>query len=303
MRRATRVAIAVTFILLHFYFASLYIESISTYWSQVFRLTSSSGYQRYVAPNGFNGTDKAVVMAKKEEETTDWVVNLLPDWQYYIYTVNNPQATLTTPQNKGHESMAYLSYIIDNYDSLPSTIAFIHAHEDGWWTAWHTDAPSHSNAISLSSLNLAFVQKEGYVNLRCAWKPGCLASHRKNAHITEEIWQYMFWNSSFQTQSQNPDTGETDSTDTHSLENNYENPPFPGEIGAPCCAQFAVSRTQVLRRRKEEYERYRKWIIETELSDAKSGRTMEFLWHIIFGKEAIFCPDPDLCYCEAYGRC
>lgn len=89
---------------------------------------------------------------------------------------------------------------------------------------------------------------------------------------------------------------ETDDEETN-------NPPFPGEIGAPCCAQFAVSKTQVLKRKKEEYERYRQWILDTELSDAKSGRTMEYLWHVIFGKEAVFCPDPDLCYCEVYGRC
>lgn len=198
--------------------------------------------------------------------------------------------------------MAYLTYVIDNYENLPSTIAFVHPHQGGWWTAWHTDAPSHSNIISLSSLNLAFVQQAGYVNLRCAWKPGCLQSHRKNAHITEEIWQYMFGNSTSQSSTSSMADWPTDplSIDIASSNNN---PPFPGEIGAACCAQFAVSRTQVLRRKKEEYERYRQWVIDTELSDAKSGRTMEFLWHIIFGKEEVFCPDPDVCYCDVYGRC
>ena len=36
-----------------------------------------------------------------------------------------------------------------------------------------------------------------------------------------------------------------------------------------------------------DYERFREWVVETEKSDAKSGRVMEFLWHVIFGMEAV----------------
>ncbi|KAL8877163.1 MAG: hypothetical protein Q9198_004773 [Flavoplaca austrocitrina] len=90
--------------------------------------------------------DKVVIMAKVESENTDWVAENLPDWQHAIYTVNpsasTPNTTLTTPQNKGHESMAYLTYIIDHYTSLPSTLAFIHPHRRGFRDAWHTDTPS-----------------------------------------------------------------------------------------------------------------------------------------------------------------
>lgn len=58
-------------------------------------------------------------------------------------------------------------------------------------------------------------------------------------------------------------------------------------VGAACCAQFAVSKDQVLARPLGDYERLREWIVETEKSDAKSGRVLEFLWHVIFGKDAV----------------
>lgn len=61
----------------------------------------------------------------------------------------------------------------------------------------------------------------------------------------------------------------------------------PALVGAACCAQFAVSKKQVLVRPLGDYVRFREWIIDTEKSDAKSGRVLEFLWHVIFGKDAV----------------
>ncbi|KAL8817884.1 MAG: hypothetical protein Q9223_003365 [Gallowayella weberi] len=236
--------------------------------------------------------DKVVIMAKVESEDTDWVAQNLPEytlpplsqipnahsnhflnpsWQHAIYTVNpssnTPNTTLTTPQNKGHESMAYLTYIIDHYTSLPRTLAFIHPHRLGFRNAWHTDTPFHSNADSLRTLNIPFVQNNGYVNLRCNWNPGCKKAHRKNKHITPEVWAEVFKGLS---------------------KASFQQPGFvPGEVGAACCAQFAVSRERVLERPKSDYEGLRRWVMETELSDAQSGRVLEFLWHVIFGMEAV----------------
>ncbi|KAH1736720.1 hypothetical protein KXX25_006273 [Aspergillus fumigatus] len=225
-------------------------------------------------PNGQTG-DKIIVMAKLEEEHTEWVEEELPDWQRAIYTVNPSKATvadtkkLTTPLNKGHESMAYLTYLIDHYDSLPSTIAFLHSHRAGFFMAWHVDAPLHDNVAAMRALQLDFVQRNGYVNLRCNWNPGCRAADRLNRHVTE---QQKFLAK-------------------------------PKETGAACCAQFAVSREQVLQRPREDYIRFRQWVIDTDKDDASSGRVMEFLWHVIFGQEAVYCPDEELCYFQVYGKC
>ena len=178
---------------------------------------------------------------------------------------NTTDTTLTTPMNKGRESMAYLSYIIDNYANLPSTLAFLHSHRSGFFSAWHTDTPLHDNVDALRTLQIPFVQKNGYVNLRCNWNPGCLEAHRHNAHVTPEVWKDVFAGTS------------TDMKEEQA----------PTLVGAACCAQFAVSKEQVLARPLSDYERFREWIVDTEKSDAKSGRVLEFLWHVIFGKEAV----------------
>lgn len=190
----------------------------------------------------------------------------LASWQAAIYTVNptfTNSTALTTPMNKGHEAMAYLSYVIDNYENLPSVMAFLHSHRDGFLSAWHTDTPLHDNVDAIRSLQLPFVQANGYVNLRCNWNPGCKEAHRDNAHVTPEVWADFFSGTS------------------------TEKVAGPQQVGAACCAQFAVSRDQVRMRPLSDYTRFRDWIVETEKSDAKSGRVMEFLWHVIFGKDAV----------------
>lgn len=106
------------------------------------------------------------------------------------------------------------------------------------------------------------------MNLRCNWNPGCLEAHRDNAHVTPEVWADVFRGTSTEGQVK--------------AEAGVE-----WRVGAACCAQFAVSREQVLKRPLGDYERLRKWIVETEKSDAKSGRVMEFLWHVVFGKAAV----------------
>ena len=174
--------------------------------------------------------------------------------------------------------MAYFTYIIDNYDTLPSTIAFLHAHRAGFLMAWHVDAPLHDNVRAMRSLQLDFIQRNGYVNLRCNWNPGCKGAHRFNKHVTEQIWMDVFEGTS------TPPLNVSSQTQVEEVGVRYAK---PVEIGAACCAQFAVSREQVWKRPRSDYVRFRQWILDTELSDASSGRVMEFMWHIIFGMQGV----------------
>jgi Protein of unknown function (DUF3431) len=194
-------------------------------------------------------------------------------------------ATFHVPKNKGREAMAYLTYLIDHYSRLPSTIAFIHSHRDGYPQAWHTDADDYNIVNVLQNLQIQYVQEQGYVNLRCIHDPGCPAEiqpfrepyeeDRIVEHEFPDAWKYIFGKES----------------------------PVPPRVGVPCCSQFAISRNQVLRRSLDEYKRYREWILQTNLGNDISGRVMEYLWHIIFGKEPVFCPDMHECYCRVFGRC
>lgn len=172
--------------------------------------------------------------------------------------------------------MAYLTYIIDHYSSLPSTIAFLHSHRDGFLKAWHTDTDLHDNVQALRTLQIPYVQSNGYVNLRCNWNPGCEPAHRFNAHVTPEIWQDVF-----------ADTSTSVSSSKISSAAQGERNGIPTQVGAACCAQFAVSRDRVLQRPLADYKRFRQWVLDAKMSDAQSGRVMEFLWHVIFGMDPV----------------
>ena len=194
--------------------------------------------------------------------------------------------------------MAYLTYIIDHYYTLPSTIAFLHSHRSGFRQAWHTDAPFHDNVFAIKNLRVDTVQRYGYVNLRCKRNPGCVRVQSKNGHITERVWEQVFRGTSTW----------PDKNSSHPLRNSQtwavevKDTKMPSHISVACCSQFAVSRMQVLKRPLKDYVNFRQWVIDTELDDAHSGRVMEYLWHIIFSMDAVHYPDEETCYCDVYGR-
>lgn len=254
--------------------------------------------------------DKIVVIPALATDDMSWVAEDLPAWQRAIYIVNPSNLTditsdlsttqLTTPINKGKESMAYLTYLIDHYPSFPSTIAFIHSHRSGFLTAWHTDTPLHSNVHALQLLRLDTVQRKGYVNLRCNWNPGCTHRSRSNAHVTRHTWNAIMGNTStplFNLRTGRPGALAADAEIFDERDHNRIT------VWAPCCAQFAVSREAVLRRPVGDYVQMREWLMGTELDDASSGRVFEYLWHVVFGMESMFCPEVGWCYCEVFGRC
>lgn len=170
--------------------------------------------------------------------------------------------------NKGREALAYLQYIVEHYDDLPATLVFIHSHRDGWPAAWHTDTMDYSNVESIRSLQIDFVQRNGYANLRCQETPGCPDEIRPNRSpprpgknlekIYPDAWRALFRNNN-----------------------------VPEVVAAPCCSQFAVSRAQVHRRPLSDYQRYYNWVLTNDLPDDLTSRVMEYTWHIIFGQEAV----------------
>ena len=238
--------------------------------------------------------DKVIVVGKTEDEDTDWVIDELPEyvprprfalfdialkltlvsWKHAIYTVDNPKAPLSVPQNKGKEANVYLQYIISNYDFLPSVIVFLHSHRGGYPHAWHTEFADHSNVRTIRMLQTDFIRKNGYANLRCNHRPGCPAEvqpfqapdpRRPQEQALPEVWSVFFGDGS----------------------GNGTAMPLPQVIAAPCCSQFAVSRDQVWARPLSDYQRFHRWVVETELDDETSGRVMEYMWHIIFGRDPV----------------
>jgi hypothetical protein len=224
--------------------------------------------------------EKDMVVASMKSDNTSWLFENFPDWHKSIYVVDDKNAELTVAQNKGRESMVYLTYvlcsgllsfawrlvliaedryIIDNYDHLPNVMLFIHSQR----YQWHNDDPYYDGVPILRRFQVPYLQQQGYVNLRCAWTLGCPAeihphtdTHRDDVHAGE-----YFKNGFMEL---------------------FPGVDVPNEVGVSCCAQFGVTSWKVRERPKSDYVRFRKWLSKTPLKDDLSGRIMEYSWHSMF---------------------
>lgn len=231
--------------------------------------------------NEGNLYSRVVVVPCMKEDDVVWIEEELPEIAKAVYVVNDSTAFMHPPKNKGHEVMVYLTYIIDNYASLPNVSIFMHAHR---WTHHNGRLLDNDAVEMISRLSDSHVIRHGYVNLRCEWDPGCpewlypihsLASLAKQEEaVLSRCWRELF--------PSNPA------------------PPF---LSQPCCAQFALSEERILSIPLSRYMFYRDWILTTPLSDYISGRIWEYLWQYIFGGEYANCPLEHVCYCDGFGIC
>lgn len=224
---------------------------------------------------------RTVVTACMDKKEVAWMHKELSNTNVSIYVAGDLSASLHPPKNKGHEVIIYLSYIIDNYAQLPDVIIFMHSHR---WARHNNQILDYDAAQMIKRLNSSYVIKQGYVNMRCEWDPGCPewlypSNSRDNLTKQEEAVLSKSWNEIFPL---NP------------------SPPF---LAQACCAQFAVSKERILSTPMSRYIFYRDWMLATPLSDYIAGRIWEYSWHFVFTGEHSYCPLQSLCYCEGFGIC
>lgn len=218
---------------------------------------------------------------KKEKPDIEWTQIDIPDVDLYLYTVNDRSAALHPPRNKGREVMVYLTFIIDHYDDLPDVMIFMHAHRRAWHNA---DVLGNDAVQMIRRLNVERVVREGYMNMRCQWFPGCPdwihpLEVQKDDQKKEQLQIAPAWQELF------------------------PNAPIPDVLAQPCCSQFALSRERVLSIPLEQFEHYRSWLLKSRLADTISGRVFEYLWQYIFTGKTTYCPVEHICYCDGFGVC
>jgi hypothetical protein len=232
---------------------------------------------------GANYTKMLVVAATKDEDVS-WIASSFEESdgiQATVYKADDPSAPFHPPQNKGHEVMIYLTYIIDQYDNLADVNIFVHSHR----YAWHNNELLDHDAVQIvTSLSAEHVQRQGYMNTRCHWDPGCPEwlhpdAIEANVNKLEEKVLADAWSELFPSE------------------------PLPTVLAQPCCAQFAVSKDRIQQLPKARYEFFRNWLLQTQLTDYLSGRVWEYLWHYLFTRQNIYCPAEHVCYCQGFGIC
>jgi len=134
------------------------------YWTQQSETPPSARLaafsSRIAGASKLNTNSKAIIAVSVVGDDTRWLTEYFSDWDTNIYVMNDKNATLTVQLNKGRESAAYLSYIIDNYNDLPHYMVFIHALR----YQWHNEDPMYGMSPSSPSSrrfhSLNFLQME-----------------------------------------------------------------------------------------------------------------------------------------------
>jgi len=233
-----------------------------------------------VKPPGSNYT-RILVVPRMSEEDVAWLSEELPDVPTAIYVADDPTAPLHPPKNKGHEVMIYLTYIIDHYAALADITVFMHSHR---WS-WHNDDLLDNDAVQMiRRLSSERVSRDGYMNLRCHWDPGCPdwmhpGALEEDAYKQEETVLATAWAELFPLD------------------------PIPRVLAQPCCAQFALSKERIQAIPLATFVFYRDWLLRSPLSDYISGRVWEYIWQFVFTGENVFCPAQHACYCDGFGVC
>ncbi|KAF2118603.1 hypothetical protein BDV96DRAFT_570255 [Lophiotrema nucula] len=234
-------------------------------------------------------TNNTVILAQTEDGDTSWVSKSLPGWEPRIMGVNPDFAKLhpgAKKYNKGRIADAYLRYLVENYNNLPTTLVFLNSRRTS--SSPNSDAAksgAYDNVQAVKSLKTDFVQNSGFANLRCIEKSGCLSTFLPARNPPDEfrtievamssVWKDLFGNETA----------------------------VPEKLAAPCCSEFAVSGDQIRKHTVDDYLKFWKWLNKTKIDDDTAGLVVEYIWHVIFGKEAEYCMELRQCEYDVYGKC
>lgn len=306
-------------------------------WTKIqYRTTASSLPEARGACPGLKDSSKPALVVSHiaADGSTSWLEPLASKYHLCIYQVDAPPDESTThlrvPANRGHESITYLTFLIDNHADIPPTGAvFVH----GSRFAWHNDDPLYDNLATLSALNTtAATAQTGYHNLRCDWSAGtCPKDSGPPQGSFETAFNAAFqpWSARSASDAALPAAfavlfgGDEYLTDgkTQGLKLARSDP-----VRAQCCAQFVVSRSAIHKHSRKEYMAIRQWLLDGSAGSMRSryaapkddkiaGRILSYLWHVLFipqQQDGIVdlgrlneqaCPSAAECYCRLYGRC
>ncbi|EKD20675.1 uncharacterized protein L3040_006396 [Drepanopeziza brunnea f. sp. 'multigermtubi'] len=294
---------------------------------------------------GLATTSKPALVVSRVSSDGDikWSDGLSDLYHRCVYTADAPRdqtsAHLQVPENRGHEAMGYLTFLIDNYDQIPDAGA-VFVHGARW--AWHNDAPDYDNHSLLSRLNVTnALAVSGYHNLRCDWSLStCPASSPPQGSLETSSQAYLSpWDYRAVSDSLLP-VGLT------AIFGGGQGPAAAAALDvylgrtrtvrSQCCAQFVVSKQSIRRHSRAEYVALRQWLLDGSRSgnnnnnsnynknaapadDRIAGRILSYVWHILFITQSDSdvaagvvsleqlnsqaCPRADECYCRLYGRC
>lgn len=234
----------------------------------------------------FVSSSDVVIVTSHFKENLNW----LRKSKYRVVLCDKPGAsstpfkadtTCSLSVNRGREASSFLKYIVENYDSLPPYIAFIHGHE----RAWHQKLPfsileaidrarKHDfDYINLNNVEHSKIYSKEMVQRMPSYAQNYEVSHIGH-HLLKSTWAEVF--------------------------EPILKIPFPEHLRFMCCAQFVVSSRAIRKHPKEAYQKLLDFTLEGPdmRSDWARGVAIEFIWHLLLGGEAA-----DRCSNAPAGEC
>lgn len=238
------------------------------------------------SPNPASDTalaERLIVQVELEGVDTSWLQRLEPTWQHEVVTIKTFYAN-AHPEgkrpDKGRIANAYLTWIIENYNHLPETIVFTAPKDSNE----HKDRnPEHA----IPEIQIPFVQSSGFANLHCPKEKSRTTCNGRALVPTKPT----------------PDLRTLEAKIPEIWKTWFGAIALPARIATVLGAEFAASKVMVQQRSVDEYLRYWMWLNKTIMDDDSAGLVVEYFWHIMFGKEAVFCPERGACECGLYGKC
>ncbi|KAJ9300932.1 hypothetical protein DTO271G3_2096 [Paecilomyces variotii] len=353
MRRRTRKALVQVLFFISILLLIIYLtqpQSHETYaWNRIRYKTTSARLpeSRGVCPGLATATDgnkpALVVSRVSSDGDPSWLDRLANKYHLCVYAADAPldpkSKDLQVPANRGHEAMAYLTFIIDNYASIPAAGA-VFVHGSRW--AWHNDAPDYDNAALLAALDVpAALAPWGYHNLRCDWSAStCPRSVAPQGSLENSLQAVVEpWSARAASDAALPRALAAlfggDARYTVTREGMRLRLGRGDAVRSQCCAQFVVARNNIWQHSRDEYIALRQWLLDgsdeknvnpnaAPRDDRIAGRILSYVWHILFLKHEESpdsssldtaggidlerlnrraCPRASECYCRLYGRC
>ncbi|KAJ5907921.1 hypothetical protein N7495_000603 [Penicillium taxi] len=273
-----------------------------------------------------SGTKKPALVVSHVAADGDkaWLNKLAKKYHLCVYEVdaklNQKSIYLQVPANRGHETITYLTFLIDNYADFPEHGAvFVH----GSRYAWHNDHPEYDNLALLTALDVPAAQEpRGYYNLRCDWSTStCLPKVAAQGSLEMRLQSVVEpWSARAASDIALPRAlanifgGDEASHGSNLHLGRTET------VKAQCCGQFVISRARAWQHTREEYVALRQWLLDgtdkaAPADDRVAGRILSYIWHIMFTEPNAAdqihlgqlnndaCPSAKDCYCRLYGRC
>lgn len=340
MRRKERRAVVNVSIFSFVLFLLLYLNrpqsSMAFAWTTINYKTRASTLPeaRGICPGLANISKPALVVARVTADgDPSWLDVLSESYHLCVYTADAPLDVrsnhVQVPANRGHEAMAYLTFLIDNYAHIPAAgVVFVH----GSRFAWHNDAPGYDNTPLLAALNVsAALAPWGYHNLRCDWSAStCPPSSASQGSLETSFLSVLLpWDARVVSDNSLPSAlvalfgGDKFNSNEGGGQLQLGR---TTAIRSQCCAQFVVAQHNIWQHSREEYVALRQWLLDGSSSsrmqanvapseDGVAGRILSYIWHILFIQRdnlniidldrlnKLACPSAKECYCRLYGRC